>query len=98
MELAAVKRLLRAALEITKELDIKYCAAIAVLQHGARPINPNDGPLEQQVQSLIDDPDNKRLVDDKYARVFAKIAESLNDRELSEFCQKGRSTNNTQGV
>jgi hypothetical protein len=88
MELAKVKGLLRAALQLTKELDMKYCAAIAVLQQGARPINPNDGSLEQQVQSLIDDPENKRLVDDKYARVFAKIAESVNDRELSEFLQR----------
>jgi hypothetical protein len=61
MELAAVKRLLRAALEITKELDIKYAATTAVLQHGAKPTNPDDGSLEQQVQSLIDDPANKRF-------------------------------------
>jgi hypothetical protein len=87
MELAAVKGLLRAALEIIKELDIKYCAAIVVLQQGAKPKNPNDGSLEQQVQSVIDDPENKRLADDKYNRVFVKIAESLDDRELSEFLQ-----------
>jgi hypothetical protein len=55
MELAAVKGLLRAALKVTKELETKYAATTAVLRHGAKPANPDDDPLEQQIQSLIDE-------------------------------------------
>ena len=39
MELAAVKGLLRAALEILKEMDANYCATLAVLRHRAKPNN-----------------------------------------------------------
>jgi hypothetical protein len=53
MELAAVKGLLRTALEVLKEADTGYCAALVILRVCARPINPNDDPLEQQVQRLL---------------------------------------------
>jgi len=85
MELAAVKGLLRAALEVLKEADTAYCAALVILRVCARPINPNDDPLEQQVQRLIDDPESKRLMDEKYNKVFSIIEGKLDDRELSDF-------------
>ena len=88
MELAAVKRLLRAALEVTKELETKYAATTAVRRHGAKPANPDDDPLEQQIQSLIDDPKNKRIMDDKYNIVFAAIEKTLDDRELAEILRR----------
>jgi hypothetical protein len=84
MELAAAKGLLRAALEVLKEADTGYCAALAILRNCAQPINPNDDPLEQQVQRLIDDPESKRLIDEKYNRVFSMIEGKLDDREFSD--------------
>jgi hypothetical protein len=88
LELAAVKRMLRNTLELLKEADTGYCAALAVLQHGARPINPNDDPLERQVQDLIDDPENKKLADEKYNKIFSIIEEKLDDREFSDLLRR----------
>ena len=49
---------------IREVVNVNYAKSGRLLQWNlrrAKPTNPDDGSLEQQVQSLIDDPANKRL-------------------------------------
>jgi hypothetical protein len=84
MHIDSVKGLLRAALGIMKELDKNLCANIAVIKTRAKPIKKTDAPLAEQVNELLDDPETQRLVDEKYAAIFAQIEKSIEDRELLE--------------
>jgi hypothetical protein len=80
--------MLRATLELLKEADTGYCAALVILRHRAKPTNADDDPLERQVQDLIDDPEHKRLADEKYNKIFSIIEGKLEDRESSDLLRR----------
>jgi hypothetical protein len=84
MHIDAVKGLLRALLELMKEMDLQMCANMTILHKSAKPLKKTDLPLKKQVKNLLRDPASRRVIDAKYARVLAQIEKAIEDRELLE--------------
>ena len=84
MEIDTVKVLLRTVLELMKEIDLEMCAHIVILEKRAKPLKKTDPPLREQVKVLMDDPESKSVIDQKYVRIFESVEKSIDDRELLE--------------